>query len=244
MPSVQARLIAKPARNPAPRRARADRVDEILAAARDLFCEKGYEQTAVSEIAARIGVVEGLIYKYFDSKRALLLNVLAHWYEEMFGDYARDLSTTLGARARLHLLIWRHLRSVRDHPLLCRLMFLEVRSERDYRGSDLHGLNRRYTRLLTDVLEEGVSSGELRSDLPLALLRDMVYGGIEHHAWNYLCGRGALDIDSTAEQIATLICEGIASTTVARTKSGTLLSPSAKSRIASGLQQKEAQRGR
>src|SRR3546814_1357501 len=43
---------------------RDERVADILRAARDVFCEKGYEQTAVSEIAARIGVVEGTIYKY------------------------------------------------------------------------------------------------------------------------------------------------------------------------------------
>ncbi len=209
-------------RKHAPRLAREQRVDEILAAARDLFCEKGYEQVAVSEIAARIGVVEGTIFKYFATKRELLLKVLEHWYEEMFGDYARDLAGVAGHRARLHLLIWRHLRSVRDNPLLCRLMFREVRSEQDYRGSDLHEMNRRYTQFLLDVIQAGITAGEFRPDLPAPLLRDMVYGGIEHHAWNYMMdstegtrrdhARGELDIDLIAEQIVSLLCEGIAAT--------------------------------
>lgn len=201
---------AKPTRVHAPRLAREQRVDEILLAARELFCEKGYETTAVAEIALKLGVVEGTIYKYFATKRELLLKVLEYWYEEMFGDYARDLAGQSSHRARLHLLIWRHLRSVRDFPRLCRLMFREVQSEHDYRGTLLHDLNRRYTQLLVDVIEAGVAGGEFRADLPAPLLRSLVYGGIEHHSWNYVCGRGALDIDSLAEQLTSLVCEGIA----------------------------------
>ncbi len=203
-------MTARPARLHAPRRARAQRVDEILDAARQLFCEKGYEQTVVAEIAARIGVVEGTVYKYFASKRELLLKVLEHWYEEMFGDYARDLAIAQGSRESLQLLVWRHLRSIRDYPLLCRLMFREVRSEADYHGSVLHQLNRQYTELLVAVLDAGQQRGEFRRDLPLPLLRDMVYGAIEHHSWNYICGRGALDIDRIAEQMTAMLCGGIA----------------------------------
>ena len=203
-------MSRRSARIPAPRLVREQRVDKILVAARDVFCEKGYEQTAVSEIAARIGVVEGTVYKYFATKRELLLKVLERWYEDMFGDYARDLAGVAGHRARLRLLIWRHLRSVRDYPLLCRLMFREVRSEQDYHGSDLHGMNREYTRFLLDVIEDGMQADEFRADLPPALLRDLIYGGIEHHTWNYVCGRGGLDVDAVTDQIMRVLTEGIA----------------------------------
>lgn len=199
------------ARKPASRLTREARVDEILASARDLFCEKGYEQAAVSEIAARVGVAEPTVFKYFPTKRELLLKVLEHWYEEMFGDYARELEGVSGARARLHLLIRRHLRSVRDYPLLCRLMFREVRSESDYLSTRLHAMNRQYTGLLVEVIEAGVRSREFRA-APVRLIRDLIYGGIEHHSWNYLYGRGELDADLTAGQLTALVCGGIART--------------------------------
>jgi AcrR family transcriptional regulator len=202
-------MARKPQRTHAPRLAREDRIDAIRVAARDLFCEKGYEAVAMAEIAARVGVVEGLLYKYFATKRELLLQVLEHWYEEMFGDYSRELAGVKGHRARLHLLVWRHLRTVREYPLLCRLMFREVQSEHDYRGTVLHGLNRRYTQLLVDVIEEGIKAGEFRKDIPSGLMRAMVYGGIEHHSWNYVCGRGDLDIDPIADQIVAVLCEGM-----------------------------------
>ncbi|HUS24043.1 MAG TPA: TetR/AcrR family transcriptional regulator [Candidatus Binatia bacterium] len=188
----------------------------ILRAARELFAGQGYDPTSVAGIAARTGVVEANVYKYFGSKRELLLKVLDDWYDEMFRDYAAALDGVRGCRARVELLVRRHLESVKRHPLLCRLMFREVRSEEDYPGSSLHAQNRRYTRLLVKVLKEGAAAGELRADLPLALLRDMIYGGIEHHAWGYIMavshrGRGAsLDPAGLAAEITAVLFDGAA----------------------------------
>lgn len=207
-------MSADAARRPG-RLARAERVDAILDAAREAFCANGYEATTVAAIAGRMGVVEGTVYKYFDSKRDLLLQVLERWYGELVEDYARDLAGVTGARARLHLMIWRHLRAVHDAPRLCRLMFREVRSEHDYRDSALYRLNRRYAELLMQVLRQGVAAGELRDDLPVALLRDMIFGGIEHHTWHYLSGHGTLDIDAIADKISALLWQGVGSRTSA-----------------------------
>lgn len=67
------------------------REHDILAAARAVFCERGYAEAGVAEIAARAQVVEGTLYKYFDSKRVLLERVLEGWYEGLLADYARHL---------------------------------------------------------------------------------------------------------------------------------------------------------
>ena len=202
----------RPVNRPAVRRRqpRDVRVEGILGAAREVFCRKGYDATAVSEIAGRLGVVEGTVFKYFETKRELLAAVLERWYEEMFGDYARDLAGVREARGRLRLLVWRHLKSVRENPQLCRLMFREIRAGGDYAGSRLYAMNRRYTKLLMDVIAQGQKSGAFRDDIPLPLLRDLVYGGIEHHTWNFMSGRGSLDIDRIADQITAVICEGLA----------------------------------
>lgn len=195
------------------RATRAERTEAILAAARDVFCEQGYETATVATIASRIGVVEGTVYKYFESKRALLLAVLEVWYRQLLDDHAHDLAGVTGTRARLRLLIWRHLRAVAESPRLCGLMFREVRGEHDYPGSRLHQLNRRYTDLLLGVLREGVDAGEIRPDIPLPLLRDMVYGGIEHYTWSYRRDGGELDIDAIADHIHALLWDGIAAGT-------------------------------
>jgi AcrR family transcriptional regulator len=155
-------------------------------------------------------VVEGTVYKYFESKRALLLTVMEQWYEGMVDDYTRDLAGIVGSRQRLRFIIWRHLRTIIDNPQLCRLLFREVRSELDYYDLDLHGSIRRYSKFIMDIVEEGVRANEFRSDVPLPLLRDMVFGCIEHRTWNYISGRGELNIDETVDQIMAILCDGIA----------------------------------
>jgi hypothetical protein len=70
-------------------------------------------------------------------------------------------------------------------------------------------MNRQYTQFLVDTLQEGIDSGELRPDLPPLLLRDIVYGGIEHHTWNYVCGRGTLHAEKLADAMTSLVFDGL-----------------------------------
>jgi AcrR family transcriptional regulator len=189
--------------------ARERRIGEILAAALAAFTEHGYDAALMSDIAARCGIVEGTLYKYFDSKRGLLHTVLANWYEQMFGDYSRELPGIPGARHKLRYLIWRHLRTIHDNPLLARLMFQQVRTQPDYRGSALHAMNRRYTTMLTDVIEEGRRCGEIAAEVDATLVRDLIYGGIEHLTWRYVDGLGGPELDHRADELASLVWGGL-----------------------------------
>ncbi len=189
---------------------RARREQDILNAAHTVFVRHGYEAASMSEIADIAGVVEGTIYKYFDGKRALLYRVVARWYEAMLADFAEHLAGHRGTRARLRFVIWRHLASIRDNPGLCRLFFREIRGDPEYHGSTIHDLNRRYTHVVVEILRDGVADGEVRAGLPFALLRDMVYGAVEHHTWAYVAGRGAIDADAVADRLVDLVLGGAA----------------------------------
>lgn len=192
------------------RQARAQRVGDILDSARTIFSERGYENTTMAEIAARAGVVEGSVYKYFESKRELLLQVIEAWYEGLVDHLAHDLAGIKGTRSRLRYLVWQHVVTIRRDPQLSRLMFQEVRLKDDYYRSPLHEKNRSYTQLMMDVVKEGIVTGEFRGDVPPGLVRDMVFGAIEHHTWNFLCGRGDLDTDRVADQVSDILCDGLA----------------------------------
>jgi AcrR family transcriptional regulator len=204
-----AEAAPKAPRQRASRMASDERAQEILAVARDVFVAHGFHASAVTEIAARLGVAEGTVFKYFPTKRELLNRVIEHWYGELFGDYTKDLSMIRGARNRLRYLVWRHLKTIRQWPGMCRLIFSDVRSQPGYPRSPLHRMNLKYTGLLVDVLREGIASGEFREQVPVELLRDLVYGGIEHHAWGFLYGNATLDAERSADQLTELVCAGI-----------------------------------
>lgn len=198
-----------PAKRRVFRLSRERRVADIMSAARDVFREKGYEDALLSDIAIRANVVEGSIYRYFDSKRDLLVKVIEDWYETMLSDYDKQLSGITGTRNRLRFMIWRHLATIKEDPALCQLMFIYLRTGPDYSATAVYDLNRQYTRRTLDIIKEGIAAGELRNDISLRLVRDMIYGCVEHRTWAYRRGEGDFDPDTTVEAILDLVLAGL-----------------------------------
>lgn len=50
---------------------------DILEAAVEIFCEKGFAATATSEIAKRAGVAEGTIFRHYKTKKNLLFSIVS-----------------------------------------------------------------------------------------------------------------------------------------------------------------------
>ncbi|WP_199154685.1 TetR/AcrR family transcriptional regulator [Chromobacterium sp. ASV23] len=61
----------------------------IVAAATEVFLERGYEAASMSEISTRAGGSKATLYNYFSSKEALFLEVMACLASEMSQVYVR-----------------------------------------------------------------------------------------------------------------------------------------------------------
>lgn len=193
------------------RRPRQEREADICAAAKAAFATHGYQRAVMSDIAHAAGVAEGTVYKLFENKRALLYRVIEDWYRDFIDGLAKNLRGVEEPTERLRYLIWYHLQLVKDDPALCRVFFREIRTYDDYRGSAMYKLNQDYTTFTVNVLREGVAAGVFRNDIPPALIRDTIFGGLEHYVWLYLAGDKKLDVEATTKQFWELIVRGIAS---------------------------------
>lgn len=215
MPARRApRPAAPPAVAPQPAGARSarrlQRAAEIVAAARDAFRAQGYQATSVAQIAARVGVVEGLVYAYYPSKRELLDEVLRGLYEPLLRDLEEGFARVQGLRSRLHFLIGRHLRVYVEEPQLARLVLHEVRLGPDYATSVLHELHVRYTGFVDRALRDAIAAGEIDAATDVELVRALVYGGIEHRMWAVLFGRAAVDVQALADRLTTMVLRAVA----------------------------------
>ena len=63
----------------------------ILAAAREIFGEKGYHSTTSEEIAKRAGVGKGTIYQYFESKHDIFLQMHIQYLQQ----YSENVSALI-----------------------------------------------------------------------------------------------------------------------------------------------------
>lgn len=193
---------------PMPRRRKAVRRSEILAAARQVFSAKAFASASVSEIAARAGCVEGTIYTYFRNKRDLFDAVLEEFYDRLIEDIGPGFEAIDDTRERLAFLIARHLRIPIDDPGMGRIIVREARMEEAYFGSKLHALNRRYSRFLLRTLSDGIERGELRADLDVALARDMLFGGLSHVIWSQMDRGRAFDPQAIAQALVQMMMQG------------------------------------
>ncbi len=186
------------------------RIGDIMKAAKEVFADKGYNDALITDIALRAGVVEGSIYRFFANKRELLIKVVELWFEEVLSQDAAHLAAVRGVWNQIHSIVYNHLMTIRRDPALARLMFQEIRPSPDYRNSRLFKLNQAYTNRLVDVVKKAIESGELRADTSPGLVRDMVFGCIEHRTWAFLRNEGDFDPEKTADAITNVVYRGLA----------------------------------
>ena len=191
------------------RRPREERERAIVSAARAVFSERGFAATSVAEIARRADVAEATVYQCFPGKRELLLRVLREFYEPLIAEVEAGVRQIRGAGNRLRFLVARHLETFAEDRGLCRLVIRELRADPVSSGRAVRELNRRYTAPALLAIEEGIRDGELRADLVPTVIRDLLYGGIEHAVWRYVSGGDALDAPRLAEQLADAVLGGI-----------------------------------
>lgn len=170
---------------------------------------KGYESALISDIAERAGVVDGSIYRFFVNKRELLIRVIEDWYEKIILEDNKQYEAVRGTWNRIRFIVYHHLLAISQNPALTKLAFTELRSDPEYRSLPLYRLNQTYTRRVVELVREAVDSGEFRPDISPGLVRNMLYGCVEHSTWAFLRNEGSLDVDKMADGITDILYNGI-----------------------------------
>jgi AcrR family transcriptional regulator len=83
------------------------RREAIMEKAADLFAKVGFNGASVSELASACGVSKSLLYHYYDSKEAVLHEVMSSHIEMLSADVAFVMNMKEGALARLRELVHR-----------------------------------------------------------------------------------------------------------------------------------------
>lgn len=185
-----------------------DRIAKILAVTRQMISEAGYENLVTTEIAERCGISEATIYKYFSTKRALLMRVAEEWFSDLItSEFFAAPKPNI--REQLRQQIWESLTIVRREPSLSRFVLMELRPDPSYRSTRIFQLNRQFSNRILHTLNSAIASGAFHDDVPPQLVRYMIFGGIEHQIWAYLRGEGDFDVDQVADGIAAVVFRGM-----------------------------------
>ncbi len=196
-------------RKRAPRASKKERTRAILLAARRIFERDGYEKAKMADIAAQVGVVEGTVFHYFGSKRALVLKVMEVFYLAITARVESGLRGIQGTRERLYFLVHYHLTTMRDNAELCGVILNASRDVDAELAKDIRLLNRKYTHGIVEVIRDGISAGDLRPDTSTPLVRNTLYGSVEHAMWVQLADQQTIEVKKSARQLTDMIYRGI-----------------------------------
>ena len=193
------------------RPSKGQRIDTIVESARKVFCTSGFQKGSIDEIAKEAGIAEGTIYRYFDSKRDLLDEVLRRHYSILFDGVEQTLPIIEGASNRLLYIIRRILLMISEDRSMCRLRQIHARQIDDERPSLSHDQNRRMAALMRNEIKKGMADGSFRLDTSPSIVCYMIGGAVEITEYSFMKTGRAIDIDKVTESIWRTIHSGMSS---------------------------------
>lgn len=189
----------------------------LIAAAAEVFAERGYVAAGIADIDARLEVGRGTFYRHFESKRELLDHVvddaIARLVAAVMPDSPLRADTAEEFLDKLDELVGRVFTVVRAEPGIVRLLLMETTSIDEEMTLRLLGSVDAVTAVVASVIDEGVRAGYLRADLDSGVVAGKIL---------YLLVPGLLrvqrgfmddeDVDRYRRGVVDLVAHGIAPT--------------------------------
>lgn len=143
-----------------------DRRERILTTAAALFARKGVAAATVREIAHEVGILSGSLYHHFESKEAMVDEILSSYLDDLCARYQEVLAHDTDPRGRLHDLVLVSLEAFEAHPHATEIYQNDANYLRQFdRFAHLTKYGREMQNTWLEVINRGIAQGAFRTDL-------------------------------------------------------------------------------
>lgn len=172
-----------------------NRREAIIAAAQEAFDAHGYAATTIDEVAAKAGISKGNVYNYFRSKEELFEQVFVAVVAGLETDVLQIFAEPLPAGEKLKRLLDYRCGSMEDCKRIGRLVLefwaTAAREQRGQLATTLRQMYDRWREQVAGVLADGVSQGEFRPEVDLALAAALIAALLDGIEVQSILGFGA-----------------------------------------------------
>ncbi|SFD72201.1 transcriptional regulator, TetR family [Actinopolyspora alba] len=144
--------IAQRAGSGRKRMSRAEREQQILGIAEEVFAERGYQAAAMDDIARRVGLSKPMLYEYFGSKEGLLLACLERAKRELLECTSAAAASAESPEQLLHDGLLAFFRFGEDHKQSWALLRNESAVPGMELDTELEGIRRQQVSFTSDML--------------------------------------------------------------------------------------------
>ncbi|MFI6166906.1 TetR/AcrR family transcriptional regulator [Nocardia sp. NPDC051052] len=146
------------------------RRQQIIESAYAVFVERGYEATAISDVAAHAGIGQGTVYRYFASKREILDHVVDFGFGKLIDALEPQslLSRPNSAEellAGVRAAITRLYAMLEHDPDFVRLTLVEASAIDKELSDRLLGVELLVSTFVAQELRRGIAAGWIRADV-------------------------------------------------------------------------------
>jgi len=99
--------------------------DRVLKTAQRLFANRGYDATTTKDLATQAGIAEGTLFRHFENKKAILVEVATEGWVEILTDLLTELSE-MGSYKAVAQVMKRRMFRLHENEELLRVCFLEA----------------------------------------------------------------------------------------------------------------------
>lgn len=142
------------------------RPQELLAAALDLFVERGYAATRLDDVAAKAGVSKGTLYLYFTNKQDLFKEVVRQTLLPVIGEAEGVISSYDGPTTELFAMVmqrwWEQVGATKLSGI-AKLIMAEAGNFPELAAFYREEVVSRGCALISSTVERGIRRGEFRS---------------------------------------------------------------------------------
>ncbi len=184
---------------------------EILAAAEELFRERGYVATSMADIAAKVGLLKGSLYAHFPSKEDLLLQIVERPMNKVIERLLKVKNSGLPWPEKIRQAILAQFEQ-EDVPHFAATFMavseLYTKARRDKNRVLLAAFRRHkeaWISLLQEGIEQSYSDGTISAKLAYFALV-----GMSQWTYKWYSESGPLTSEEIGEQFARLFLEGFA----------------------------------
>jgi AcrR family transcriptional regulator len=180
---------------------------EICRTAAQIFLERGFDGTSVSDLARALGMTKAGLYHYFISKEALLFEIMSFGLDQVRDEVVVPVRAVRNPEARLRQIVIRHARiTTRARGAVARLVD-ETRALPPSLRKKVEQRQRVYFDLIRDTVGELKASGRLRDIDPTVAAFSLLGMILWLPRWYRQGGR--LTQDRVADQMAELAVSGL-----------------------------------
>lgn len=104
----------------------------ILQAAQRLFARRGFDGTTTHDLAEAAGVAEGTLFRHFENKKAILVEVVTQGWVEILTDLLTELSE-MGSYKAIAQVMKKRMLNLHQNADLLRVCFMEAQFHPDLR---------------------------------------------------------------------------------------------------------------